>query len=106
DCLEGLACGKALEERCGMRSEEVPADHPVWQEEARLLAHGVVNWICTLSPQVVIIGGGVMKQASLFPAVRAQVATLLNQYVPLPDIVPPALGDDAGVLGAIALAAT
>ena len=46
DCLEGLECGKALEVRCGRRAEELPDDHPVWQEEARLLAHGLLNWIC------------------------------------------------------------
>ncbi|HEY3837467.1 MAG TPA: ROK family protein [Bryobacteraceae bacterium] len=103
DCLEGLACGKAMEDRCGQRAETLAADHPVWREEARLLAHGVVNFICTLSPQIVIMGGGVMKHAGLFPAIRSQVAALLNEYVPIPEIVPPALADDAGVLGAIAL---
>ena len=103
DCLEGLACGKAMEERCGEPAEELPADHPFWQEETRLLAHGLVNWICTLSPQLIIMGGGVMKQQMLFPALRTRVSALLNGYVPIPDIVPPALGDDAGVLGAVAL---
>ena len=103
DCLEGLACGKALEMRCGQRAETLAGDHAAWQEEARLLAHGLVNWICTLSPQLIIMGGGVMKQTALFPAVRAQVAALLNGYVPIPEIVPPKLGDDAGVLGAVAL---
>jgi fructokinase len=103
DCLEGLACGKAMEQRCGCRAEDLPADHPVWKEEARLLSRALVNWICTLSPQLIIMGGGVMKQQSLFPAIRDEVSTLLNRYVPIPEIVPPQLGDDAGVLGAIAL---
>jgi fructokinase len=103
DCLEGLACGKAMEERCGQRAEGLPVDHAVWQEEARLLAHGLVNWICTLSPQIIIMGGGVMKQTTLFPALRTRVSALLNGYVPIPEIVAPALGDDAGVLGAVAL---
>jgi len=103
DCLEGLACGKAMEERCGCRAEDLPGDHPVWQEEARLLSYGLVNWIATLSPQLIIMGGGVMKHGGLFPALRTRVAALLNGYVPIPEIVPPALGDDAGVLGAVAL---
>jgi fructokinase len=103
DCLEGLACGKAMEERCGQRAEELPDDHPVWQEEARLLAHGLVNWVCTLSPQMIIMGGGVMNREMLFPALRTRVSALLNGYVPIPEIVPPALGGDAGVLGAVAL---
>ncbi len=103
DCLEGLACGKAMEERCGMRAEQVRSDDPLWEEEARLLAHGLVNWICALSPQIIIMGGGIMKHEGLFPAVRTRVAALMNDYVPIPRIVPPALGDDAGVLGAVAL---
>lgn len=103
DCLEGLACGKALEVRCGGRAAELPADDPAWQEEARLLAHGLVNWICTLSPQRIIMGGGVMKHDGLFEAIRSHVAALVNDYVPAPDIVPPGLGDDAGVLGSVAL---
>lgn len=103
DCLEGLACGKALEIRCGKHAEELSSDDPVWEEEARLLANGLVNWVCTLSPQMIIMGGGVMKHASLFPKLRKEVARLLNEYVPVPDIVPPALGDNSGVLGAVAL---
>jgi fructokinase len=103
DCLEGLACGKALEVRCGKHAQELSPDDAVWEEESRLLANGLVNWICTLSPQLIIMGGGVMKQADLFPKVRKKVATLVNDYVPVPDIVPPALGDNAGVLGAVAL---
>lgn len=104
DCLEGMACGKALEIRCGKHAEELCDDDPVWQEEARLLAHGLVNFICTLSPQLIVMGGGVMKHPGIFAMLRSNVAGLLNDYVPIPEIVPPALGDDAGVLGAVALA--
>jgi fructokinase len=103
DCLEGLACGRAMEKRCGCRAEDLPPDHPVWKEEATLLSRALVNWICTLSPQLIIMGGGVMKQKALFPSIREQVSTLLNDYIPIPEIVPPQLGDDAGVLGAVAL---
>jgi len=58
------------------------------------------------------MGGGVMDQQQLFPLVRKEVQTLLNGYVQKPEIleriddyiVPPGLGNRAGVLGAIALA--
>lgn len=103
DCLEGMACGKAMETRCGCRAEQLAEDDPVWDEEARLLACGVVNWICTLSPQMIVMGGGVMKHAGMFAKVRAHAAQMLNGYVPVPPIVPPGLGDNAGVLGAVAL---
>jgi fructokinase len=112
DCLEGLAAGPALEERWGQRGETLPADHPAWPLEADYLAFGLVNMICVLSPQRIIIGGGVMQQPQLFPRVRRRVQELLNNYLPVPAIldhiddyiVPPGLGDRAGVLGAMALA--
>lgn len=99
DCLEGMASGKAIEIRFGGAA---PPD-TYWDEEARLLANGLVNWICTLSPQLIIMGGGVMKHDGLFPKIRAEVHRLINNYVPIPPIIPPVLGDDAGVLGAVAL---
>jgi fructokinase len=112
DCLEGLAAGPALEGRWGQRGETLPADHPAWLLEADYLAFGLVNIICILSPQRIILGGGVMQQRQLFPLVRRRVRELLNEYLPVPAIldqidgyiVPPGLGDQAGVLGAIALA--
>ena len=111
DCLEGLAAGPALEERWGQRAETLPADHPAWQLEAEYLALGLVNFICTLSPQRIIMGGGVMQQPHLLPLVRRRVRGLLNGYLQVPMIleriddyiVPPELGNRAGVLGAIAL---
>jgi fructokinase len=104
DCLEGLACGPAIEQRWGKRAENLPVDHPAWRLEARYLAAGIVNIVCTLSPRRIIMGGGVMEQDHLFPMIREEVATLLNGYVNAPEIGPPALGKNTGVLGAIALA--
>jgi fructokinase len=112
DCLEGLAAGPALEARWGQRAETLPPDHPAWPLEAHYLALGLVNMICILSPQRIIMGGGVMEQPKLFPLVRSEVQALLNEYVKAPAIidqiddyiVPPGLESRAGVLGAIALA--
>jgi len=112
DCLEGLASGPAIEARWGERGENLPADHPAWSLEARYLALGLTAMICILSPQRIVLGGGVMQQPQLFPMIRSDVQHLLNGYVQAPAvverideyIVPPALGGDAGVLGAIALA--
>jgi fructokinase len=111
DCLEGLASGPAMAARWGHDAASLPPDHPAWALEAEYLSLGLVNYICTLSPRRIILGGGVMQQAHLFPMLRKRVRALLNGYVsPLDDaaaleqyIVPPALGDRAGVLGAIAL---
>jgi fructokinase len=112
DCLEGLASGAAVAKRWGKPAELLPADHAAWKLETGYLAAGVANLILTLSPKRIILGGGVMKKAGLLEGVRVRVRELLNGYVNSPVItekideyiVAPALGDMAGVLGAIALA--
>jgi fructokinase len=67
DCFEGLACGPAIEKRWGQKAITLPADHPAWDLEAEYLALGLVNLITSLSPQRVILGGGVMQQRQIFP---------------------------------------
>lgn len=112
DCLEGLAAGPALEARWGQPAAMLGKDHPAWPLEADYLALGLANLICVLLPQRTIMGGGIMQQPQLFPLVRRRVQELLNGYVQAPMIldrideyiVPPGLGNRAGVLGAIALA--
>ncbi len=112
DCLEGLATGPALEKRWGARAETLPADHAAWVLEAHYLAQALANLIYVLSPERIILGGGVMKQPQVFELLRPAVQRLLNGYLQMPQIterideyiVPPGLGDRAGVLGAIALA--
>jgi fructokinase len=111
DCFEGLACGPAIGERWGQAADRLADDHPAWDLEAHYIALALVNFICTLSPQRIIMGGGVMEQKQLFPLVRQKVQSLLNGYVQSPKIlqeidsyiVPPGLGAYAGVLGAMAL---
>lgn len=112
DCFEGLAAGPAIQKRWGQRGEDLPADHPAWALEARYLALAVANFVCTLSPQRIVIGGGVMAQPRLLKMVQQQARDFLNGYIAAPAvldrideyIVPPGLGKQSGVLGAIALA--
>jgi fructokinase len=112
DCWEGLASGRAIEARWGRPPEELAEHGEVWELEARYVALGVVCVICVLSPQRIVVGGGVGTSSGLLPLVHRQVLELVNGYVDadaLGDgiadyIVPPALGDRSGVLGAIALA--
>lgn len=113
DCLEGLASGPAIEARWGQPGDILPPEHPAWPLEAHYLALALVNLICAVSPQRIVMGGGVMKAPHLLPLIRDRVQQLLKGYIRAPEIqehideyiVPPALGDRAGVLGAIALAA-
>ena len=112
DCLEGLASGPAIQGRWGAPAETLPGDHPAWDLEARYLATALANIICTLSPQRVVVGGGVMERAELLPMVRGRVRDLLRGYLRAPQlgedigayIVPPDLGDRTSVMGALALA--
>jgi len=112
DCFEGLASGPALLARWGVPAEELPGNHPAWELEADYIAQALAVYVCCLSPQRLILGGGVMKQAHLFPGIRKRLQEILNDYIVSPEIsmkidqyvVPPGLGGQAGVLGAIALA--
>ncbi|MDE2770492.1 MAG: ROK family protein [Bacteroidota bacterium] len=111
-CLEGMASGPAIKARWGIPAESLLPDHIAWEFEAHYLSLAVTNLILTLSPERVIMGGGVMQQEHLFPAIRSRVQSHLNGYVQayavLHDIdryiVPPGLGNHAGVLGAMGLA--
>ena len=112
DCLEGLASGPAIEARWGSPARDLPADHPAWTLEAHYLALGLATWVCTLSPERIVLGGGVMQQAGLLDSVRSELVRLLNGYILAPEllqnnatyVVSPQLGRCSGVLGAIALA--
>ncbi len=112
DCLEGLAAGPAMQARWGAKAAELPPDHPAWKLEARYLALAVANFVFTLSPQRVILGGGVMQQTHLFPLIHTELTAILNQYLQAPQtlsgmheyVVPPGLGGRSGLLGALALA--
>ncbi len=112
DCLEGLASGLAIKERWGQPGSELSENHPAWQLEAKYLALALCNLILTISPERIIIGGGIMRQPCLLPLIRKKVQVMLNRYNIIGErqeqiasyIVAPLLGDMAGVLGALALA--
>jgi len=104
DCLEGLASGPAIEARWGAKGQELAPDHPAWALEARYLALGIANYVCTLSPERILVGGGVMRQTQLYKMIEFELAGILAGYFArIPSIIPPQLGERAGVLGALAL---
>jgi fructokinase len=112
DCLEGLASGPAVAARWGMKAESLPPDHPAWELEARYLAKALAGYVLVLSPELIILGGGVGMRAGLAERVSALVGEELAGYVPpLADpkrlealVSRPGLGADAGLYGAAALA--
>ena len=107
DCLEGLASGPSIAARWGSAAADLPGDHPAWDTEAWYLAHGALALLGIVSPARVIIGGGV-SQAEGF---HAKTERILNEiaggyFLPLgekPYVVPPLLGQQAGIVGALLL---
>ncbi|MCF1616736.1 fructokinase ScrK [Tetragenococcus koreensis] len=108
NCLEGMAAGPAIEARAGKKGQDIPADDPVWEIEASYIAQCAYNTTLLFSPDVIIFGGGVMKQRHMVEKVHRAFEELLNNYVKAPKIenyiVTPSLEDDAGTFGCLALA--
>jgi fructokinase len=112
DCFEGLASGPALSARWMQAADMLPDEHPAWELEAEYIAAALANIILTVSPQRIVLGGGVMERGFLFPLIRSKVKSLLNQYIASPElagelehfIIPPGLGNKSGVMGALAMA--
>jgi len=112
DCFEGLACGPALEKRWGAPAETFAPDHPAWDLEAEYIAQALASYSFTLSPQRIIIGGGVGSLGHLLPRIQQKTQQYINGYIQSyiilehieSYIVNPGLGNRSGMLGAIALA--
>ncbi|MEE4194980.1 MAG: ROK family protein [Anaerolineae bacterium] len=111
-CFEGVATGPSLADHWGKPAQEFGIDHPAWELEAEYIAIAMSNTVCMLSPQRIILGGGVMNQLHLFPMIREKTINRLAGYIQRPEIlegidnfiVPPGLGNYAGMMGALAMA--
>lgn len=111
NCFEGLASGPAIKDRYGKNAVELEDIPEVWELEADYIAKALVNYILILSPERIVLGGGVMHQEQLFPLIRKKTAEYLNGYIKTKEIenldtyiVPPSLNDNQGVLGCLKLA--
>ena len=108
NCLEGIASGPAIEERWGKKAYELEDNEEVWKIEAFYLAQAMMTYTLILSPERIVLGGGVMKQSQLFQLIRKELEQLMKNYVSMPNlneyIVPPALGDNSGITGCLILA--
>ncbi len=108
DCLEGMASGPAMAARWGKPAAELPGDHPAWDTEAWYLAHGALALLAIVSPARIIIGGGVSQAEGFHARTGALLESLAAGYYPpleaAPYIVPPLLGQQAGIMGALLLA--
>lgn len=110
DCLEGLASGPAIAARWGMPADKLSSDHPAWDTQAWYLAHGVLSLLAVVSPSRVIVGGGVSQAEGLHDKINGRLREIAAGYFPPamePDyVVPPALGQEAGIRGALLLTDT
>ena len=111
NCFEGLACGPAGEERWGEKGIELAQKDEVWELEAYYIAQALYNYILIISPEIIILGGGIMQQEKLFGLIRKEIERLNGSYLLTRElksldtyIVPAALGGDQGIAGAIKLA--
>ena len=111
DCLEGLAAGPAIAARMQCKGQDLPVDSPVWEWVSYYLAQAICDYIYILSPEKIVLGGGVMQQTQLFPMIRKHVLELLNGYVVSDQIrnidhyiVPATLNDNQAVMGCLKLA--
>lgn len=111
DCLEGLASGPAILARTGKRGNELPPDHEVWRFISYYIAQAICDYILIVSPQKIILGGGVMQQEFLFPMIRDEVRRLMNSYIcteQMKDldnyIIPAMLKGDQAIMGCMKLA--
>lgn len=111
NCFEGLAAGPAIEERWGRKGAELAERKEVWELEAYYIGQALANYILVLSPQRIILGGGVMHQEQLLPMIRREVKEQLAGYIVTKEledmdryIVLPGLKDNQGIMGALKLA--
>ena len=103
-CLEGMASGTALLRRGDVPAEQLSEDDPLWEFEVHYLAHGLADLTLVLSPEVIVIGGGVMQRPDLLQRVSDRLEEILDGHVDTPRVTEPHFGQEAGLMGALALA--
>lgn len=114
-CVEDLCGADAIAARIGVDQERlhtVSDEHPAWDSVAFYLAQLCLSVTYMVSPHVIVLSGGVMKRAVLFPKIRAHFKEMNNGYITHPRvseqldryIVPSAFGNDIGIIGALELA--
>ena len=111
NCLEGLAAGPSLEKRWGIKGAELTGRKEVWQLEAYYIGQALADYILILSPERIVLGGGVTHQEGLLALIRQETAKQLAGYIRTAAIdhldsyiVGVSLHDNQGVMGAVKLA--
>lgn len=107
DCLEGLASGPAVIARWGRSLSQLEGAHAGADMIAWYLGQAVCTFQAVMDPACVVLGGGVMATPGLLDKVRAEAAAAAGGYFvgdPAVVVRGPGLGNDSGLLGALAVA--
>lgn len=109
-CVEGLAAGPSVEKRWGTKAINLDDNHRAWEIEAYYIAQAAYTYCVTLSPQRIILGGGIMHKECLLPLIRKYFKEINNGYIKTKEtddidnyIVLQSLDDEQGILGALEL---
>lgn len=108
DCLEGLAAGPTIAARLGIRGEDVPANHAIWDILSYYIAQAVIQQTLILRPDCIVLGGGVMSE-QLIERVRRDFSVMNADYVKVPDLaqylrLPRVVDNGSATVGNFALA--
>ena len=117
DCLEGMANSQSIADRCGCTLKEligVRDNDPVWRTVAFYLAQMCVALTCLITPEVIVLGGGILNRGQLYGMVQEEFRTLMNEYLVHPRLTTKAgvakyicasrFGSKAGAIGSVVLA--
>jgi len=108
NCLEGMASGPTIEARLGKKGKEICNTNVVWVYLADYIAQALFNYTLILSPNKIILGGGVMKNMYLVEQIKNKLKEKLDDYITIPPInqyiTTPNQGDDCGIIGGFILA--
>jgi len=89
DCVEGLTNARAVADRAGVtpaQTKDLPIDNEVFDFVAYYIGQLCANLVLIVSPEVIVLGGGVLQRRAMFPKIRKHVQNLLNGYVQMKKI--------------------
>lgn len=99
--LGAMINGRSFEKRFGKKGEEID-DPKIWDEAARVLAYGLNNVAVLWSPDIIVLGGSVMKSLDI-KKIESYLINTLKIFPEIPEIKPAELGDFGGLWGAMEL---
>lgn len=97
--LEAFISGTAMQRKFDMHPRNV-IDPEIWSDIERYLAIGLMNTCVFWSPDIIVLGGSMMRSISL-ENVETHLAKLNTVLPVLPKITLSTLGDTGGLLGSL-----